>query len=66
MKFVLFKMNELNDFGWIVCYEVIYYGLSEFDVLSFFIEIGLSEEEWVNDRVGEIVVEIIIYVFENY
>lgn len=66
MKLALLKMNELNDLGWTVCYEATHHGPSELDVPSFFIEIGSSEEEWVNDRAGEIVAETIIYVLENY
>lgn len=66
MKLALLKMNELNDLGWTVCYEATHHGPSELDVPSFFIEIGSSEEEWVNDRAGEIIAETIVYVLENY
>ena len=66
MKLALLKMNELNDLGWTVCYEATHHGPSELDVPSFFIEIGSSEEEWINDRAGEIIAETIIYVLENY
>jgi len=66
MKLALLKMNELNDLGWTVCYEATHHGPSELNVPSFFIEIGSSEEEWVNDRAGEIIAETIVYVLENY
>ncbi|MFA4646289.1 D-aminoacyl-tRNA deacylase [Pyrococcus kukulkanii] len=66
MKLALLKMNELNDLGWTVCYEATHHGPSELDVPSFFIEIGSSEEEWINDRAGEIIAETVIYVLENY
>ncbi|AEK72646.1 hypothetical protein GQS_03725 [Thermococcus sp. 4557] len=66
MKLALMKMNELNDLGWTVCYEATHHGPSELDVPSLFIEIGSSEEEWVNDRAGEIIAETIIHVLENY
>jgi len=66
MKLALLKMNELNDLGWTVCYEATHHGPSELEVPSFFIEIGSSEEEWVNDRAGEIIAETIVYVLENY
>ncbi|MBO8175489.1 MAG: D-aminoacyl-tRNA deacylase [Thermococcus sp.] len=66
MKLALLKMNELNDLGWTVCYEATHHGPSELDVPSLFIEIGSSEEEWVNDRAGEILAETIMYVIDNY
>ena len=66
MKLALMKMNELNDLGWTVCYEATHHGPSELSVPSLFIEIGSSEEEWVNDRAGEIIGEAIIHVLENY
>ncbi|WP_297063246.1 D-aminoacyl-tRNA deacylase [Thermococcus sp.] len=66
MKLALLKMNELNDLGWTVCYEATHHGPSELDVPSFFIEIGSSEEEWVNDRAGEIIAETIVHVLDNY
>ncbi|WP_297509628.1 D-aminoacyl-tRNA deacylase [Thermococcus sp.] len=66
MKLALLKMNELNDLGWTVCYEATHHGPSELSVPSFFIEIGSSEEEWVNDRAGEIIAETIMYVLKNY
>ncbi|CAB48930.1 D-aminoacyl-tRNA deacylase [Pyrococcus abyssi] len=66
MKLALLKMNELNDLGWTVCYEATHHGPSELEVPSFFIEIGSSEEEWVNDRAGEIIAETIVYVLDNY
>ncbi len=66
MKLALLKMNELNDLGWTVCYEATHHGPSELGVPSFFIEIGSSEEEWVNNRAGEIIAETIVYVLENY
>ncbi|AFK21671.1 D-aminoacyl-tRNA deacylase [Pyrococcus sp. ST04] len=66
MKLALLKMSELNDLGWTVCYEATHHGPSELEVPSFFIEIGSSEEEWVNDRAGEIIAETIIYVLKNY
>ncbi len=66
MKLALMKMNELNDLGWTVCYEATHHGPSELEVPSLFIEIGSSEEEWVNDRAGEIIVETIVHVLENY
>ncbi|ASJ10151.1 D-tyrosyl-tRNA(Tyr) deacylase [Thermococcus sp. P6] len=66
MKLALLKMNELNDLGWTVCYEATHHGPSELEVPSFFIEIGSTEEEWANDRAGEIIAETIIYVLENY
>jgi D-aminoacyl-tRNA deacylase len=66
MKLALLKMSELNDLGWTVCYEATHHGPSELSVPSFFIEIGSSEEEWINDRAGEIIAETIIYVLENY
>ena len=66
MKLALLKMNELNDLGWTVCYEATHHGPSELNVPSFFIEIGSSEEEWVNDRAGEIISETVVYVLENY
>ncbi len=66
MKLALLKMNELNDLGWTVCYEATHHGPSELSVPSFFIEIGSSEEEWVNERAGEIIAETIVYVLENY
>lgn len=65
MKLALLKLNELNDLGWTVCYEATHHGPSEIDVPSLFIEIGSSEEEWVNDRAGEILAETIVYVLEN-
>nr|WP_206204935.1 MULTISPECIES: D-aminoacyl-tRNA deacylase [unclassified Thermococcus] len=66
MKLALMKMNELNDLGWTVCYEATHHGPSKLDVPSLFIEIGSSEEEWVNDRAGEILAETIMYVIGNY
>ncbi|QDA30965.1 D-aminoacyl-tRNA deacylase [Thermococcus indicus] len=66
MKLALMKMDELNDLGWTVCYEATHHGPSELDVPSLFIEIGSSEDEWVNDRAGEIIAETIIHVLENY
>ncbi|WP_456421157.1 D-aminoacyl-tRNA deacylase [Thermococcus sp.] len=66
MKLALLKMNELNDLGWKVCYEATHHGPSELDVPSFFIEIGSSEEEWINERAGEIIAETIVYVLKNY
>lgn len=66
MKLALLKMSELNDLGWTVCYEATHHGPSELSVPSFFIEIGSSEEEWVNERAGEIIAETIVYVLENY
>ncbi|WP_297499262.1 D-aminoacyl-tRNA deacylase [Thermococcus sp.] len=66
MKLALLKMNELNDLNWTVCYEATHHGPSELSVPSFFIEIGSSEEEWVNDRAGEIIAETINYVLNNY
>ncbi|WP_297535837.1 D-aminoacyl-tRNA deacylase [Thermococcus sp.] len=66
MKLALIKMYELNDLGWTVCYEATHHGPSELEVPSFFIEIGSSEEEWTNDRAGEIIAETIVYVLENY
>ncbi len=66
MKLALLKMNELNDLNWTVCYEATHQGPSELNVPSFFIEIGSSEEEWKNNRAGEIIAETIIYVLQNY
>ncbi|AHF79674.1 D-aminoacyl-tRNA deacylase [Thermococcus paralvinellae] len=66
MKLALMKMSELNDLGWTVCYEATHHGPSEVDVPSLFIEIGSSEEEWVNDRAGEILAETIMHVIKNY
>ncbi|WP_297550239.1 D-aminoacyl-tRNA deacylase [Thermococcus sp.] len=66
MKLALLKMNELNDLNWTVCYEATHHGPSELNVPSFFIEIGSSEEEWKNNRAGEIIAETIIYVLQNY
>ncbi|ASJ15648.1 D-tyrosyl-tRNA(Tyr) deacylase [Thermococcus chitonophagus] len=66
MKLALLKMNELNGLGWTVCYEATHHGPSELEVPSFFIEIGSSEEEWVNDRAGEIIAETIMYVLNEY
>ncbi|ANF23030.1 D-aminoacyl-tRNA deacylase [Thermococcus piezophilus] len=66
MKLALLTMNELNDLDWTVCYEATHHGPSELNVPSLFIEIGSSEEEWVNDRAGEISAETIISVLENY
>ncbi|ASI99838.1 D-aminoacyl-tRNA deacylase [Thermococcus celer] len=66
MKLALLKMNELNDLGWLVCYEATHHGPSELEVPSFFIEIGSSEEEWVIDRAGEIIAETIVHVLKNY
>lgn len=66
MKLALLKMYELNDLGWTVCYEATHHGPSELNVPSFFIEIGSSEEEWTNDRAGEIIAETIVHVLENY
>ncbi|AIF68877.1 D-tyrosyl-tRNA(Tyr) deacylase [Palaeococcus pacificus DY20341] len=66
MKLALLKMNELNDLGWTVCYESTHHGPSELNVPSFFIEIGSSEEEWKNDKAGEILAETIVYVLDNY
>ncbi|BAA29074.1 D-aminoacyl-tRNA deacylase [Pyrococcus horikoshii] len=66
MKLSLLKMSELNDLGWTVCYEATHHGPTELEVPSFFIEIGSSEEEWINDRAGEIIAETIIYVLDNY
>ncbi|MBP1911993.1 D-aminoacyl-tRNA deacylase [Thermococcus stetteri] len=66
MKLALLRMNELNDLGWTVCYEATHHGPSELSVPSFFIEIGSSEEEWVNDRAGEIIADTIMYVLKNY
>jgi len=62
MKLALLKLNELNDLGWIVCYEATHHGPSELSVPSMFIEIGSSREEWVNDRAGEILSETIVHV----
>ncbi|MFA4641512.1 D-aminoacyl-tRNA deacylase [Pyrococcus kukulkanii] len=66
MKLALLKMNELNDLSWTVCYEATHHGPSEIEAPSFFIEIGSSEEEWVNDRAGEIIAETIMYVLNEY
>ncbi|ASJ07649.1 D-aminoacyl-tRNA deacylase [Thermococcus pacificus] len=66
MKLALLKMNELNDLGWTVCYEATHHGPSELDVPSLFIEIGSSEEEWRNERAGEIIAETIVHVLKNY
>jgi len=66
MKLALLKMDELNDLGWTVCYEATHHGPSEIGVPSFFIEIGSSEEEWRNERAGEILAETIVHVLENY
>ncbi|AEC51723.1 hypothetical protein PNA2_0807 [Pyrococcus sp. NA2] len=66
MKLALLKMNELNDLGWTVCYEATHHGPTELDVPSLFIEIGSSEEEWVNEKAGEIIAETIMYVLDNY
>ncbi|ADT83166.1 D-aminoacyl-tRNA deacylase [Thermococcus barophilus] len=66
MKLALLKMSELNDLGWMVCYEATHHGPSEVNVPSLFIEIGSSEKEWVNDRAGEILAETIMYVISNY
>ena len=66
MKLALLKMSELNDLGWTVCYEATHHGPSELSVPSFFIEIGSSKEEWVNERAGEIIAKTIVYVLENY
>ncbi len=66
MKLALLKMNELNDLGWTVCYEATHHGPTEVNVPGFFIEIGSSEEEWVNERAGEIIAETIVYVLKNY
>jgi len=66
MKLALTKLSELNDLGWTVCYEATHHGPSELDAPSFFIEIGSSEDEWVNDRAGEILAEAILYVLENF
>ncbi|ASJ01371.1 D-aminoacyl-tRNA deacylase [Thermococcus gorgonarius] len=65
MKLALLKLHELNDLDWTVCYEATHHGPSELEVPSLFIEIGSSEEEWVNDRAGEILAETIIYVINN-
>ncbi|ASJ03524.1 D-tyrosyl-tRNA(Tyr) deacylase [Thermococcus profundus] len=65
MKLALLKLNELNDLGWTVCYEATHHGPSELDVPSLFIEIGSSEEEWVNDRAGEILAETIVYILRE-
>ncbi|AAL82106.1 D-tyrosyl-tRNA(Tyr) deacylase [Pyrococcus furiosus DSM 3638] len=65
MKLALLKMHELNDLGWTVCYEATHHGPSELEVPSLFIEIGSSEEEWVNDRAGEIIAETIMYVLKK-
>ncbi|ACJ15660.1 hypothetical protein, conserved, DUF516 family [Thermococcus onnurineus NA1] len=66
MKLALLKMNELNDLNWIICYEATHHGPSELNVPSLFIEIGSSEEEWVNDRAGDILAETITYVLDKY
>jgi len=66
MKLALLKLHELNTLDWIVCYEATHHGPSELEVPSLFIEIGSSEEEWRNDKAGEIVAETIVHVLENY
>jgi len=66
MKLALLKLYELNTLDWIVCYEATHHGPSELEVPSLFIEIGSSEEEWRNDKAGEIVAETIVHVLENY
>ncbi|KPU63166.1 D-tyrosyl-tRNA(Tyr) deacylase [Thermococcus sp. EP1] len=66
MKLALLKLSELNDLGWTVCYEATHHGPSELNVPSLFIEIGSSEDEWKNDKAGEIVAETILYVINNY
>ncbi len=66
MKLALLKLNELNDLGWLVCYEATHHGPSEISVPSLFVEIGSSEREWMNERAGEIVAETIDYVITNY
>jgi len=66
MKLALLKMSELNDLGWTVCYEATHHGPSELNIPSLFIEIGSSEEEWVNERAGEILAETIMHVINNY
>ncbi|AJC71824.1 D-tyrosyl-tRNA(Tyr) deacylase [Thermococcus guaymasensis DSM 11113] len=65
MKLALLKLSELNDLGWTVCYEATHHGPSELNVPSLFVEIGSGEEEWVNDRAGEILAETIVHVLEN-
>ncbi|WP_048149232.1 D-aminoacyl-tRNA deacylase [Palaeococcus ferrophilus] len=66
MKLALTTLNELNDLGWTVCYEATHHGPSELNVPSLFMEIGSSEEEWRNDRAGEILAESIIRVLDSY
>ena len=66
MKLALMKLNELNDLGWLVCYEATHHGPSDVSVPSLFIEIGSSEEEWRNKRAGEIVAETIDHVLRNH
>ncbi|WP_461865625.1 D-aminoacyl-tRNA deacylase [Thermococcus sp.] len=66
MKLALLKLNELNDLNWTVCYEATHHGPSELEVPSLFIEIGSSEEEWKNEKAGEIVAETIIHVLDKY
>jgi len=66
MKLALMKLNELNDLGWLVCYEATHHGPSDVSVPSLFIEIGSSEDEWGNERAGEIVAETIDHVLRNY
>ncbi len=66
MKLALTKLSELNDLGWLVCYEATHHGPSDVSVPSLFIEIGSSGEEWRNERAGEIVAETIDYVLRNY
>lgn len=65
MKLALLKLNELNDLGWTVCYEATHHGPSELEVPSLFVEIGSSEEEWVNDRAGEILAETITHLLDS-
>lgn len=66
MKLALKTLNELNDLDWMVCYEATHHGPSELNVPSLFIEIGSSEEEWRNDRAGEILAESIVRVLDSY
>ena len=46
--------------GYDACYEVTHHGPTELRLPSFFVEIGSTEKEWIDDKAGLAVAESVL------
>ncbi|MDR0767934.1 MAG: D-aminoacyl-tRNA deacylase, partial [Methanosarcinales archaeon] len=68
MKKLLLAMDRLNNetgLGYVVTFEVTHHGPTELDTPSLFVEIGSTENEWVDQKAGLVVAKAVLSLAEQ-